>query len=57
MRSHLLHLLVYSTLVSAFFALWLKRDRRQQWRTGAWIWLAMVGGTLTLAAIMYPFPR
>ncbi len=57
MKSHLLHLLLYATLVSAFFGLWLRRGPRAQLQRGAWIWVAMVGGTLALAAAMYPFPR
>ncbi len=57
MRSHLLHLVLYSTLVSTFFAVLVRRERREQWKLGGLLWLAMVGGALALAYLMYPFPR
>ena len=57
MQSHLLHMLVYATLVSAFFALLVRRTPREQLRLGLTLWLAMVGGALLLAYVMYPFPR
>lgn len=56
MHSHLLHLLVYATLVSAFFALLMRQTTRQRVRLGVGLWLAMVGGALLLAFVMYPFP-
>ncbi|HKQ59686.1 MAG TPA: hypothetical protein VJS92_00290 [Candidatus Polarisedimenticolaceae bacterium] len=56
MRSHFLHLLLYSTLVALFFAVLLRRTRRDQLRLGGALWLAMVGGALALAYLMYPFP-
>jgi len=55
--SHFLHMLVYSTLVSAFFALLLRNGKREQLRLGAVLWLSMVGGALVLAWLMFPFPR
>ena len=56
MRSHLLHLLLYASIVSAFFAFLLRRDPRGRWRLGAVLWGSMVGGALALAYLMYPFP-
>jgi len=55
-RSHLAHLVVFSTIVATFFAVLLRRDRREQVRLGATLWLAMVGGALALAYLMAPFP-
>jgi hypothetical protein len=57
MRSHLLHMLLYSSLVAAFFAILMRQTPRDRLRLGAMIWLAMVGGALILAYLMYPFPR
>ncbi len=57
MRSHLLHMLLYSTLVATFFAALSRRTRRDQLRLGVVLWLAMVGGALALAYLMYPFPN
>lgn len=56
MGSHLLHLLLYSTLVSIFLAVLVRRTTRERVRLGLTLWLAMVGGALALAYLMYPFP-
>jgi hypothetical protein len=55
-QSHLLHLLLYSTIVSAFFALLVRRGMKERLRLGLLIWGGMVGGTLALAYLMFPFP-
>jgi hypothetical protein len=57
MRSHLLHLLLYATLVATFFALVARRGSRERVRFGLVLWCAMVLGTLVLAWLMFPFPR
>jgi hypothetical protein len=57
LRSHLLNLLVYSTLVSAYFGVLIRRRPLEQLRLAAIIWVAMVGGAILLAFLMYPFPR
>jgi len=57
MKSHFLHLLLYSTIVAVFFATLSYRNRGEQLALGAKVWLAMVGGALALAYLMYPFPR
>ncbi len=57
MRSQFLHLLVYSALVAAFFAVLSRRKPAERLRLGAVVWAVMVGGTLALAYLMYPFPR
>lgn len=57
MRSHFLHLLLYSTVVSVFFGTLTRRTRTDRVRMGVTIWAAMVLGTLALAYLMYPFPR
>jgi hypothetical protein len=56
MQSHLLHMLVYSTLVSVFFAVLVRHTTRDRIRLGAMLWAGMVGGALILAYLMYPFP-
>lgn len=56
-RSHLAHLLVYSTLVAVFFAVLVRRDRREQIKMFAWVSGGMVLGALALAFLMFPFPR
>ena len=55
-RSHLAHLLVYSTMVAVFFSVLVRRDRREQLRMFAWTWGGMVAGALALAYLMFPFP-
>lgn len=57
MPSHFLHLLLYSAIVATFFSALLRRDRAQRFKLLAAIWLSMVGGTLALAYLMYPFPH
>ena len=57
MRSHFAHLVVYSGLIAAFFAVLTRRDRREQLRFGGLVWLGMAGGVLLLAYLMLPFPR
>jgi len=56
MKSHLLHMMLYSGLVATFFAVLVRRNRRDQLKLGGSLWLAMVGGALALAYLMYPFP-
>jgi hypothetical protein len=56
MKSHLLQMMLYSTLVSTFFAVLMRRTRQGQIRLGAILWLAMVGGALAMAYLMFPFP-
>ena len=56
MKSHLFHLILYSTLVAVFFAVLIKSDRRERLKFGGLIWIAMVGGAFALAMLMAPFP-
>lgn len=56
MRSHFLHMLIYSTIVATFFAVLLRHTRRDRWRLGLTLWSTMVGGAMLLAYVMFPFP-
>lgn len=56
MESHLLNLVVYSGLVAAFFAVLVRRARRDQLKLGLILFAGMVGGALLLAYTMFPFP-
>ena len=56
MQSHFLHMVLYSTLVSLFFAVLVRHTRRDRVRFGTLLWLGMVGGAMLLAWVMYPFP-
>jgi amino acid permease len=49
-------MLLYSTLVSTFMGVLVRRSRRDRLRLAAMLWAAMVGGALVLAYLMYPFP-
>jgi len=51
---HLVHMLLFATLLAVFFAT-MYRPRGHRLRFGAAIWLALVGGALGLALVMYPF--
>ena len=54
--SHGLLMSLYALLVSVFFAVLWKRDRKQQLKLFLQLFLGMVGGALLLAWLMYPFP-
>lgn len=56
MQSHFLHMLIYSTFVSTFMGLLVRRSTRERLRLAAILWVAMVGGALVLAYSMFPFP-
>ncbi len=56
MRSHLLNLILFSAIVATFFAFLTKNGARERWRLGLLLGGAMVGLSLVLAWIMYPFP-
>jgi hypothetical protein len=56
-RSHVAHLVLYSGMISTFFAVLTRRDRREQLRFLGLVWLGMAGGVLLLAYLMLPFPR
>jgi ABC-type transport system involved in cytochrome c biogenesis permease component len=56
MRSHFLHMILYSTLVAVFFGVLVRDTPSERRRLGGLLWLAMVVGGLGLAYVMYPFP-
>jgi len=56
-RSHFAHLVIYSGIVASFFSVLTRRDRRDQLKFAGLAWLAMTGGVLLLAYLMFPFPR
>jgi len=55
-RSHFLHMLLYTGIVATFFAFLTRSEPRGRWKVGLTIATAMVGLSLALAWIMYPFP-
>ena len=52
MRSHLFHMLLYAGLLSSFFAVLLRGDRRERIKLGLTMWGGLVGGVLVLAYLM-----
>lgn len=56
MRSHFLHMALYATIVSCFFAMMTRHRLRARVKLGLALWLGMVGGALVLAYLMFPFP-
>ncbi len=56
MLSHFLLMVLYALIVSLFFTLLWRRERREQIRLFLQIFLGMVGGGLLVAWLMYPFP-
>jgi hypothetical protein len=57
MRSHLLNLLLFSTLVSTVFATLLRDTTRERLRFGALAFAAFVLSTLVIGWLTNPFPR
>ena len=49
-------MLLYAAIVATFFAVLVRRERRDQLRLGGMLWLVMVGGGMLLAYLMAPFP-
>lgn len=54
--SHFLLMVLYSLLVSTFFAVLWRRTRREQAVLFLQLFLGMVLGGLVIAWLMYPFP-
>lgn len=53
---HFLIMVVYAVLVSAFFALLWRESARERRRLLGILLVALVGGGLAVAWLMYPFP-
>lgn len=56
MLSHFLLMVLYALLVSVFFTLLWRRERKEQVKLFLQLFLGMVGGGLLVAWLMYPFP-
>ena len=54
---HFLIMTLYAFLVSAFFSILWREDRRERWKLFGILMAALVGGGLAVAWLMYPFPR
>lgn len=54
--SHFLLMVVYALLVSAFFSLLWRRERRDRVKLFLQIFVSMVAGGVLVAWLMYPFP-
>ena len=51
-RSHLFHMLLYAALLSAFFAVLLRHEKRERIKFGLSMWAGLVVGALVLAFLM-----
>lgn len=54
--SHFFLMVVYALIVSLFFTLLWRRERKEQVKLFLQLFLGMVGGGLLVAYLMYPFP-
>jgi len=54
MRSHLFHMLLFAGLLSAFFSVLLRREKRERIKFGLLMWGGLVGGAIILAFVMAP---
>ena len=57
MAGHLFHLLLFSAIVATYFGYLVRREPKEQLKLAGMIFGGMVGGTLLLAYLMFPFPR
>jgi cytochrome bd-type quinol oxidase subunit 2 len=55
--SHFFLMVLYALVVSLFFTLLWRRERKEQVRLFLQLFLGMVGGGLLVAWLMYPFPQ
>jgi hypothetical protein len=53
---HFLIMAIYALLVSAFFALLWRKERRERWKLFGLLAVSLVLGGLAVAWLMYPFP-
>jgi len=53
---HFVIMVLYAFLVSAFFALLWRQDRRERWKLFGILVASLVLGGLAVAWLMYPFP-
>jgi hypothetical protein len=54
---HFLIMTLYAFLVSAFFALLWREDRKERWKLFGTLIGSLVLGGLAVAWLMYPFPK
>jgi uncharacterized membrane protein YfcA len=54
--SHFTLMVAYALLISSFFALLWRRERREQWKLFAQLFFGLVVGAIVLAWLMFPFP-
>ena len=53
---HFLIMTIYAVLVSGFFALLWRQERRDRWKLFGLLVASLVLGGLAVAWLMYPFP-
>ncbi len=56
MLSHFFLMVLYAFIVSLFFTLLWRRERKEQLSLFLQLFLGMVGGGLLVAWLMFPFP-
>jgi uncharacterized membrane protein YfcA len=56
MLSHFFLMVLYALVVSLFFTLLWRRERKEQTKLFLQLFLGMVAGGLLVAWLMYPFP-
>ena len=56
MVSHFFFMVVYALIVSLFFMLLWRKERKERIKLFLQLFLGMVGGGLLVAYLMYPFP-
>lgn len=56
-QSHFLHLLVFTLLISVFFAFLTKKDLKDRLKVGLILAVTLIVVSLLISYLLYPFPR
>jgi general stress protein CsbA len=56
-QSHFVHLLVFTILISVFFAFLTKNDWRGRLKIGLILAATLIAASLLISYLLYPFPR
>ena len=54
--THFNLMVAYALLLSVYFAILWRRERREQWKLFFQLFFGLVLGAIALAWLMYPFP-
>lgn len=57
LKSHFFHMLIFTILISGFFAFLTKNDLKGRLKVGILLAMIMIVASLFVSYLLYPFPR